>query len=170
MDAEHIRSSVAAVVEHLKQNPSAAQSKDPTAVAVLEDGLRCRVQHPSGFSVSSDMPEAVGGEGAAPSPGWLLRAGLAACDATMIALRAAVEGISLSSLEVTVESDSDDRGLVGADEAAPAGPLRVRVHVRAVTNASAERLREVVDWAEKHSPVGDAVRRSVPMSMTIEKG
>ena len=168
MDAHHIKSSVAGVVEYLKQNPSAAQSKDSAAVAVLEDGLRCRAHAPNGDVVRTDMPTAVGGEGTAPSPGWLLRAALANCDATMIAMRAAVEGISLTKLEVTVDSDSDDRGLVGVDDAAPAGPLRVRVRVRATSDASPDRFRKVVDWAAQHSPVGDAIRRSIPTALTIE--
>jgi uncharacterized OsmC-like protein len=126
------------------------------------------MQSPGGVVLKTDMGKAFGGEGSAPSPAWLMRAALAACNASMIALRAAVEGISLSSLEVTVDSDSDDRGLVGADDAALPGPLRVRVRVRAVTDASAGNFREIVDWAEKHSPVGDALRRSIPTSVTIE--
>lgn len=170
MDVNHIKSSVVGVVEYLKQNPSAAESKDSAAVAVLEGGLRCRVQSPNGVVVTTDMPKALGGEGTAPGPGWLMRAALATCDASMIAIRAAVEGISLSNLEVTVDSDSDDRGLVGADDAVPAGPLRVRVRVRVVSDASAESLGKVIDWAEKHSPVGDAIRRSIPTNVTIEPG
>lgn len=168
MDAHQIKSSVARVVDYLKQNPSAAQSKDSKAIAVLEDGLRCRAQAPNGEVIRTDMPTAVGGEGTAPSPGWLLRAALATCDATMIAMRAAVEGISFTKLEVTVDSDSDDRGLVGVDDAVPAGPLCVRVRVRAASDASPDRIRKVIDWAEQHSPVGDAIRRSIPTTLTIE--
>lgn len=168
MDAKHIQSSVAGVVEYLKKNPTAALSTDSTAVAVLAKGLRCRVEGPGGAFVTTDMPTAIGGEGLAPGPGWLLRAALASCDATMIAMRAAVEGVTLTELEVKVDSDSDDRGLVGADDAVPAGPLRVRVRVRIVSTAPAERLKEIIDWAERHSPVGDAVRRAVPISMKVE--
>lgn len=168
MDPSHIKSSVENVVTYLKQNPTAARSTDSTARAVMEGGLRCRTEGPSGVVVLTDMPPAVGGEGAAPSPGWLLRAALAACDATMIAMRSAVEGVAVRSLEVTVDSDSDDRGLVGADESTPAGPLAVRVRVRVASDASEDRFRAIVEWAERHSPVGDAIRRAVPTSVSIE--
>jgi uncharacterized OsmC-like protein len=97
-----------------------------------------------------------------------MRAALAMCDATVIAMRAAVKGITLTSLEVTVESESDDRGLIGTDDSAPAGPLHVHVHVRAVFDAPPELMREVIGWAERHSPVGDALRRSIPTTMTVE--
>jgi len=138
------------------------------AVAVLEEGLRCRVRGPAGALITTDMPTAIGGEGAAPGPGWLLRAALATCDATMIAMRAAVEGVPLTELEVKVDSDSDDRGLVGADDTVPAGPIKVRVHVRVISPAPAEKLKEIIEWAEKRSPVGDALHRAVPISLEIE--
>lgn len=51
---------------------------------------------------------------------------------TLVAMRAAMLGIILETLEVTVDSQSDDRGLLGIDEAVPAGPLNGRVAVRLV--------------------------------------
>jgi|SRR5688572_776480 uncharacterized OsmC-like protein len=170
MDPEHIRSSIAAVADYLNKNPSAAICKDSMAVAVLEEGLRCRVRGPGGALITTDMPTAIGGDGSAPGPGWLLRAALATCDATMIAMRAAVEGVPLTELEVKVDSDSDDRGLVGADDAIPAGPLKVRVHVRVTSPAPAEKLKEIIEWAEKRSPVGDALHRAIPISLEIQSG
>jgi uncharacterized OsmC-like protein len=114
------------------------------------------------------MPVDIGGTGSAPSPGWLLRAALANCDATVIAMRAAQLGILLERLEVTVGSESDDRGLLGLSDAVPPGPLGVRVTVRiAAKGASAEQLRELVQWAEQHSPVNDAVRRPVPVTTEV---
>ena len=44
--------------------------------------------------------------------GWLLRAATASCLATLIAMEAALDGVELSSLEVTVDSQSDDLGIV----------------------------------------------------------
>jgi len=47
------------------------------------------------------MSKELGGGGSAPSPGWLLRAALASCDATVIAIRAAQLGVTPTALEVT---------------------------------------------------------------------
>lgn len=168
MSIESIRRSLDQVAGHFAEHPEAALSQDKPAVAVLESGLRCRAEGPNGAVMLSDMPTPVGGAGSAPSPGWLLRAALANCDATVIAMRAAQLGIVLTRLEVTVGSESDDRGLLGVAESVPPGPLSVRVHVRiAAQGASAEQLREVVRWAEKHSPVSDAVRRAVPVATDV---
>lgn len=163
-----IGDAILAAREHVRANPGDALGRDPTATATVDRGLRCVVRGPQGQELVSDMVPAVGGEGSAPSPGWVMRAAHAACDATVIAMRAAEEGVVLSSLEVTVDSESDDRGLLGVDEEAPAGPLstRVRVHVSAA-GVSEERLREIIDWALAHSPVGDAMHRAVPVELEL---
>jgi uncharacterized OsmC-like protein len=98
-----------------------------------------------------------------------LRAAHAACDATLIAMRAAEEGIELSRLEVTVDSESDDRGLLGMDDSTPAGPLSTRVRITvAAAGVPEEKLRELVSWAREHSPVDEAMLRAVPVSVEVE--
>jgi uncharacterized OsmC-like protein len=165
-----IREAIAGVAQHLAQHPEQALSTDKPALAVWQGGLRCHTQGPNGATLESDMPAAVGGAGEAPTPGWLLRAALANCDASMIALRAAQTGITLTRLEVSVDSDSDERGVLGLADV-PAGPLRVRVKVRlAADGASSEQLHALVAWAEQHSPVADALQRAVPLSTAVEIG
>ena len=109
MSVEHIQNSVKDVIAYLKENPKDALSNDPPVTAVMENGLRCRATGVDGESIVTDMPEAIGGGGSAPSPGWLSRAALATCDATRIALHAAQLGVTLDTLEVTADSVSDDR-------------------------------------------------------------
>jgi uncharacterized OsmC-like protein len=134
----------------------------------VEDRLRCRVEGPDGWALVTDMPTAVGGEGSAPTPGWLIRAAWASCAATAIAMRAAELGISLTRLEVTAESESDMRGLLGLGDGVPPGPQSARMRLRIAANGTDEqRLRELVEWADRHSPVGDALRRAVPTELEI---
>ena len=168
MSTDRIRECFSEVARLFGEHPQDAVSTDKPAVSVLESGLRCRADGPDGARVVTDMPVDIGGTGSAPSPGWLLRAALANCDATVIAMRAAQLGIILERLEVTVGSESDDRGLLGISDSVPPGPLGVRVTVRiAAKGSSAEQLRELVQWAEQHSPVSDAVRRPVPVTTEV---
>lgn len=168
MSIELISQALSKVARHFIEHPEDARSQDKPATAVLESGLRCRAAGPNGATLVSDMPAAVGGAGSAPSPGWLLRAALANCDATLIAMRAAQLGIVLKRLEVTVGSESDDRGLLGVSGSVPPGPLSVSVSVRlSAPGVSAEHAHELVRWAEKHSPVADALRRAVPVSTEV---
>jgi uncharacterized OsmC-like protein len=155
--------------EYLRRRPEEARYIDTPAIATIEDGLRCRVTGPSGAVLFTDMSTGVGGAASAPSPGWLLRASHAACDATLIAMRAAEQGVELSRLEVAVDSESDDRGILGMDGATPAGPLRTRVRVTLVArNVPEERLRNIVAWAREHSPVDDALGRVVTVETILD--
>ena len=163
---ESIRQAVEAVSEHLARDPEAGIGPDTTAVAVRESGLRFRISGPHG-EVVTDMAESVGGGATAPTPGWLMRAALASCDASTVVLEAAREGIELTDLRITVESESDSRGVLGLDDSVTAGPLEVRVRIElAASNATPEQLREVVERAESRSAVGDALAR--PISVTTE--
>jgi uncharacterized OsmC-like protein len=115
------------------------------------------------------MPPALGGAASAPNPGWLLRGALASCTATVIAMRAAKLGIALERLEVTAETDSDLRGILGMDERVSAGHHSVRMKVKiASPSAAPQALRELVEWAEAHSPVGCTLKGAPKSSLEIE--
>jgi uncharacterized OsmC-like protein len=166
-----IRESILNVRSALASKPDAGPAPDRPAVAVIEDGLRCRADAGDGWAVVTDMPAAVGGDGGAPTPGWLIRAALASCAATTIAMRAVELDIALTMLEVTAESETDMRGLLGAGDGVQPGPVGARLRVRlAADGADGARLEELVEWADRHSPVGDCVRRAVPVELEITTG
>jgi uncharacterized OsmC-like protein len=168
MSTEHIKTSIEGAIEYLSEHPEECRYTDTAATAVI-DGLRCSVVDPDGREVRTDMPAGVGGSNAMPSPGWLLRAALASCDATLIAMRAAQQGVTLSELQVSVDSESDDRGLLGMDDTVPAGPFGASVHVQiSAEGATAEELHRIVEWAHRHSPVGDAMQRAVPTTVEVD--
>lgn len=168
MGVDQIRQSVERLASHFVVNPQDALTHDKAAVATVASGLRCKAVGPKGETLVTDMPAGIGGGNSAPTPGWFLRAALANCDATMIALRAAQLGIELSSLEVIVDSESDTRGMLDGAGDVPAGPLGMRIRVRiGAAGVPAQQLQELVHWAEMHSPVGDALRRAVPVTAEI---
>ena len=169
MNSEAIRTAISAATEYLTAHPDEARYTDSPAVAVLEDGLRCRVSGPAGEDLATDMPRSVGGRGSAPSPGWFLRAAEASCVATLIGMRSAVLGAEVGRVEVTVDSESDDGGILGLDASIPAGPLTGRVLVTFPGGTAPEPLlREIATWAFDHCPVTDAVRRAIPLELRME--
>ena len=161
-----IRAALEAAGAYLAEHPDQARYTDSPATASVEHDLRVRVVGPNGETLTTDMPAAVGGGGAAPSPGWFLRAAVAACVTSLAVMRAAQLGIEGFSCEVEVDSESDDRVILGLDASVPGGPLSMRVGVR-MTGASADRLAEVAHWAVDHCPVSDAVRRAVPLRIEV---
>jgi uncharacterized OsmC-like protein len=171
MSSERIRLSIEAAVAYLREHPDEARYTDSAATARVIDGLIVQVTGTAAETITTDMVPAVGGTGSAPSPGWLLRAAEASCVATLIAMRAATLGVTLTRLEVTVDSESDDRGILGLDPDVPAGPLRGRVRVElAAEGVADEDLREIARWGVRHCPVSDALERAVPMATEVVVG
>ena len=169
MTTDHIKQSIESAIGYLAAHPGEARYTDSAAVATLETGLRFRVTDPDGRALLTDMPKGIGGEGKEPSPGWLFRAALASCIGSLAAMRAAQTGVELSKLEVTVDSESDDRGILGMDENIPAGPLSMRVRVKMEAKGAGEEVtRELAEWALEHCPVADAVGSAVEMKLEIQ--
>ena len=168
MAADAIRTAIQAAGEYLAQHPEEARSTDSPAVATLVDGLVVRVTGPSGATITTDMVPSVGGTATAPSPGWLLRAAEASCVVSLIAMRAAMLAITLDTLEVMVDSESDDRGLLGIADDVPPGPLNGRVSVRlTAAGIDSATLEEIARWGVKHCPVCDALERPVPVTTEV---
>ena len=164
----NIREAVDKLSAALAADPSKARAKNAPATARLTTGLQCEIRGPYGERVVTDMPPAMGGDASGPNPGWLLRGALASCTATVVAMRAAKLGIELTTLEVNVESESDNRGMLGLDPAVSAGLGALRTRIRIGGNADADRLRELVQWADAHSPVACTVRDAPSSSLDIE--
>jgi uncharacterized OsmC-like protein len=161
-----IRSALAGASTYLTDHPDEARYTDSLATAHIDDGLRIRVHGLNGEELLTDMPVAVGGGGAAPSPGWFLRASVAACVASLAIMRAAQLGIDGFTCEVEVDSESDDRGILGLDASVPAGPLSMRIGLR-MSGSAPDRLGEIANWAVEHCPVSDAVRRAVKVAVEL---
>jgi organic hydroperoxide reductase OsmC/OhrA len=169
-------SEVAAALERARRvflrRPEAGVHEDSAATARWGGGVRVITAHPNGTRIESDMPGEFGGTGDRITPGWLFRAGLAACSTTSIAMAAAVGGIALELLEVQVTSRSDALGMLGMNGAdgqavaATPGDLRLSVRIGA-RGASATQLRELVATGCRQSPIPCAVQSALPLVIDI---
>ena len=169
MTSSGVREALENIAKIINEQPEKARARSAPAVARLEQGLRVQVTGPSGESLHTDMPPALGGGATAPRPGWLFRAALASCTTTVIAMRAARLGINLRLLEVTVDAESDNRGLLGLDDRVSAGMSTMHARVTlAADGVSPEQLRELAAWGEAHSPVGCTVRNPPDFAVEVE--
>ncbi|MBA4170706.1 MAG: OsmC family protein [Chloroflexi bacterium] len=166
-----IRTAIEGASAYLTEHPDEARYTDSLATARVVDGLHVRVDGPNGERLETDMPGAVGGAGSAPSPGWFLRAAVAACVTSLATMRAAQLGMTGFTCEVEVDSESDDRGILGLDSSVPGGPLSMRIGFRmSADDVRLDRLEEVAVWAVEHCPISDAVRRAVPVHVEVSDG
>jgi uncharacterized OsmC-like protein len=163
-----IRAAMEAAATYLGEHPDDARYTDSVATARVVTGLNARVEGANGEVLETDMPAGVGGSGAHPSPGWFLRAAVAACVASLATMRAAQLGWSGFSVEVEVDSESDDRGILGLDASVPGGPLSMRIGLRMTADGiGLEGLEDLAVWAVDHCPVSDAVKRGVPVHVEV---
>jgi uncharacterized OsmC-like protein len=173
MSAEYVADAMQRAELVLRRRPDMGMHDDAPAVARWRGSTRIITSHSNGQEISTDMPGELGGTGDQVTPGWLMRAGLAACTATRIAMGAAAAGIELTTLELRATSRSDTRGLLGMTEAdgtpVGAGPHDVHLHVTiAAQGVSAERLRALVEEGHRCSPVPCAIQDETPVGLHIE--
>lgn len=124
----------------------------------LVDGLRCSTEE-GPWQMPADLPETLGGSGAAPTPGVLLRAALGSCMAMSYKLRAERHGVELTSIRVTVETDSELAGMLMTDATAPPGFTALRCHVEVVSSAPEDEVKRVLDEGDRLSPLLDVMAR-----------
>jgi uncharacterized OsmC-like protein len=174
MSRERIAAAMTRLEAVVSARPGAADHEETPATARWQAGLKLSVSHPKkDLKVLTDLPAEIGGDGEGVTPGWLMRAGLAACAASSILLSAAAEGIELESLELTAGARSDVRGLLGmADEngapvSAAFSVIRLLVRISA-PGVSRERLRALIERANQRSPVSSALQHGVPLELSIE--
>jgi len=169
MSTTSISDALRKVGDVMVADPAKAHTKGVPATARLVEGLRFEVTGPSGESALTDMPAAMGGASSAPAPAWLLRAAIASCTASVIAMRAAQLGVQLTTLEATVESEADQRGMLGLGENVSAAFTSMRLRVRiAADDVAPDDLRALVTWADAHSPVASTVRDAPVTSVEVE--
>lgn len=173
MNLQGIAAALQRVETALRRRPGVGLHDDAAASACWQGGARVVTTHPNGRQLLTDMPKELGCSGEQVTPGWLFRAGFAACAATSIAFKAATQGVDLTTLEVRAASRSDVRGILGMVDAegvpVTAGPLDIQLTVRIGANSvAAEKLRSLVEDAVRCSPVPSAVRDAVPVRLNVQ--
>jgi uncharacterized OsmC-like protein len=135
---------------------STTEGNDPTKV---------RINSEAGGGVDWDVgahPYA-GGEGDLACSGDVLLASLAACQEITLRMVAAAMGITLDSVELTVEGDMDFRGTMGVDPETPVGFQRIRTLVKVSADAPEDRLERLLQRAERYCVVNSTLRNSPVM-------
>lgn len=173
MTAATIANALQRVRTVFARRPEAAIHAEEPAIARWEQGLRVVSRHANGAHIATDMPRELGGQGEDVTPGWLLRAALASCLATRIAMEAAARDIVITRLEVVAASESDARGLLGmtdgAGERVSPGPRAVQLRISiSAPNVAVETLRTMIEESHNCSPVQVALERPVPVSLRID--
>lgn len=134
-----------------------------TTVAKITDGLTCSLQDGPWQFVADEMP-GDGGAGLGPDPGVYGRAALASCLAMGYVFWAARLEVAITSVEVSVEADYDARGMLGIDDSVSPGWSAVRYQVSVESPAPKEKVIEVIETADRYSPLLADFRQPLAVS------
>jgi uncharacterized OsmC-like protein len=122
-------------------------------------------RHAQALELDADEPWVVAGDDTAPTPVEYVLHALASCLTTTMVYHASVQGITIESVESSLEGDIDVRGFFGLSEDVRKGFNRVCVRMQVKSDASAEQLRALA----MYSAVYDIVANSLPVELIIEK-
>ncbi|MEM7565205.1 MAG: OsmC family protein [Pseudomonadota bacterium] len=168
MNPKDIREAVTRVEQFYRDKSNPGPEADIPVTARMEQGLKCRIESADGNHVYTDMPETVGGSATTGSPGWLMRAAVASCDATLLTMRAARLAIPLESVEVRVEARSDGRGMFLDEGVIPSSTeMDIYFKIRA-PGVSDETIASLVNWVCDHAPVGNEIKNALKPNIVIE--
>lgn len=120
------------------------------------------------FEYDGDHPPVLCGAGNAPTPVEFLLHAIASCITAGIGNIAAARGIELESIESQVEGDLDVRGLLGLSDDVRNGYQGLRLRFKVKGDASAEKLRQVVEQSQARSAVYDVLTNGVPVAIDVE--
>jgi uncharacterized OsmC-like protein len=119
------------------------------------------------FVIDAGEPAILLGTDTGANPAEHLLHALAACLTTSIVYVAAARKVELTSVESTLTGDMDVRGALGVDDQPRNGFEQIHVSFRIASNAPEEKLREVVERAQKRSAVYDMVTNGVPVAVEV---
>jgi uncharacterized OsmC-like protein len=131
-------------------------------------GVGAEMQHDTPFQAMADHPAVLCGEDEAPAPvEWVLHA-LASCLTAGIANIAAARGVTLHSVECSVEGDIDLQGILGLSDKVRNGFQAIRVDFKVKGDAPEEKLRQIVDQSRARSAVFDILTGHVPVTVELD--
>lgn len=158
-ETEKIKTAVERCKKAFTLKPAMGRDTAVSKVRIV-NGLTCEISE-GAWKFSVDMPEGIGGNNTAPTPGVYGRAALGSCLAIGYIMKAAELNIPVNNLEVEVQADFDDGALLGtADKKIPPGYLEVRYAITIESDAPTEKILQLLDDGDKYSPYLDVFTRA----------
>ena len=163
------RDGLMAFAEKGRNNPDA---RGTNKVRTVVDGQYRTLSYVGQHApVVVDEPLRLFGQDTAPAPGEIALSGLGGCLAVGITAVATWKKVSLSKLEIFLEGDIGNPAAWGAGGARKApgemGFQAIRVKVVIEGDAPREVLDEIVQQANRYSPVANTMRNPIPFEIGL---
>lgn len=121
------------------------------------------------FVFDKDEPPVLLGTDQGANPVEYALAALNGCLTTSLIYHAAAQGVKIDEVESTLSGDLDLQGFLGMSEKVRNGYEKIRVNFRVKSDAPREKIRELVDLAQKRSPVFDIVSNPTTVEVSLQE-
>ena len=168
MDAAELRAMQAPIKERYKTDADAALITLKARGALDDTSIACKVETGRALAVAGLHP-ATGGSGMELCSGdMLLEALVAWAGVTLKAVATALD-IPLKSGTVSAEGDLDFRGTLGVAKDAPVGFREIRLAFNVDTDASQEKLDQLLKLTERYCVVYQTIKAGPPVVVSLNQ-
>jgi uncharacterized OsmC-like protein len=167
MDAAGLRALQAPIKERYKTDPKAAVITLKAKGSLDDTSIACKVETGRALAVAGLHP-ATGGSGLELCSGDMLLEALVACAGVTLKAVATAIDVPLHAGTVSAEGDLDFRGTLGVAKEAPVGFAQIRLRFDLDTDASQEKLDQLLKLTERYCVVYQTIRSgpSVEIGLT----
>lgn len=164
-DLDQLQGLIGAVAEQPERGQTVWQAK-----TAWERGFRSQARIRD-FTIPMDEPGALGGSDTAPNMVEMVLGAYGCCLTTGYVMNAALQGIELEGVEITVDGDLDLNGFFGLSSEVSPGYSDVRAQVRLIApKATEEQIAALHALVTRTSPVGCILERPVRVSAELDRG
>ena len=168
MDSAALRALQAPIKERYKADAKAGLITLKAKGALDDTNIACKVETGRALAVAGLHP-ATGGSGLELCSGDMLLEALVACAGVTLKAVATALDIPLRSGRVSAEGDLDVRGTLGVAKEAPVGFAQIRLRFDLDTDATQDKLDQLLKLTERYCVVYQTIRSGPPVEITLKR-
>src|SRR6476660_2838169 len=168
MDAAGLRALQAPIKDRYKSEPQAALITLRAHGTLDDSNIACKVETGRALAVAGLHPE-TGGSGLELCSGDMLLEALVACAGVTLKAVATAIDVPLRAGAVSAEGDLDFRGTLGVAKEAPVSFAQIRLRFDLDTDASQEKLDQLLKLTERYCVVYQTIRSGPPVEIALTR-
>src|ERR1700734_1327716 len=168
MDSAGLRALQAPIKDRYKTSPEAAVITLKARGTLDDTNIACKVETGRALATAGLHP-ATGGSGLYLCSGDMLLEALVACAGVTLKAVATAIDVPLKSGTVAAEGDLDFRGKIGRAKDAPVGFAQIRLRFDVDTDASQEKLDQLLKLTERYCVVYQTIKSGPPVEVSLKR-
>jgi uncharacterized OsmC-like protein len=168
MDGNQLRAMQAPLKQRYKDDPDAAVITLRAKGTLDDANIACKLETGRALATAGLHP-ASGGSGLELCSGDMLLEALVACAGVTLKAVATALDIALASGTVSAEGELDFRGTLGVAKDAPVGFRRIRLRFDIDTNATQDKLDQLLKLTERYCVVYQTIKSGPPVDVQMAR-